>query len=306
MLIEFIEENKLDQNFINTANNYFIPLAESLVEKQKLHLDKVTANKHSSHSKESKTFFVGINGCQGSGKSTLVAFLAEYLKQNYQLSVAVLSLDDFYLSKAERNVLADSVHALFKTRGVPGTHDVTLLTKTLNDLKRNQKLNISLPRFNKAQDDPFPKKYWPEMQTPVDMVLFEGWCWGIPAQPSNDLILPVNSLESKQDQQLIWRSKVIEVLRTDYQPLYQLMDTWIMLKAPNFSCVYQWRLEQEHKLAQNLDGKGRDNVMSDEQVANFIQYYQRLTEYGIKVLPNNVELLFELDEQRRVIASRGL
>ena len=306
MLLEFIKENQLDRRFINTAKDYFIPLAESLIKKQKLHVDKVTANKYSGHNKESKTFLVGINGCQGSGKSTLVAFLAKYLKQNYQLSVAVLSLDDFYLSKAERNVLADSVHPLFKTRGVPGTHDVTLLAKTLNDLKSNQKLNISLPRFNKAQDDLFPKKYWPEMQTPVDMLLFEGWCWGVPAQPSNDLTLQVNALESEQDQQLIWRSKVNEVLRTDYQPLYQLMDTWLMLKAPNFSCVYQWRLEQEHKLAQNLDGRGRDNVMSDEQVSSFIQYYQRLTEYSLKVLPNNVEILFELDEQRRVVTSFGL
>ena len=118
--------------------------------------------------------------------------------------------------------------------------------------------------------------------------------------------MPVNAFESKHDQQLIWRSKVNEVLRTDYQPLYQLMDTWIMLKAPNFSCVYQWRLEQEHKLAQNLDGKGRDNVMSDEQVASFIQHYQRLTEYGLEVLPNEVDILFKLDNQRKIIVSKGL
>jgi len=306
MLVEFIEEYQLDNSFISTAKNYYIPLTENLVKKQKLHLDKVTANKGGSHNNESKPFFVGINGCQGSGKSTLVAFLAKYLKQNYQLSVAVLSLDDFYLSKAERNLLADNVHPLFKTRGVPGTHDVTLLAKTLNDLKSNQKLNISLPRFNKAQDDPFPKKHWAEMQTPVHMVLFEGWCWGIPAQLSSDLILPVNAFESKHDQQLIWRSKVNEVLRTDYQPLYKLMDTWVMLESPSFSCVYQWRLEQELKLVQKRDGRGSDNVMSDEQVASFIQHYQRLTEYGLEVLPNEVDILFKLDNQRKIFASKGL
>ena len=36
----------------------------------------------------------------------------------------VLSIDDFYLSKAKRKRLAASVHPLLAIRGVPGTHDV--------------------------------------------------------------------------------------------------------------------------------------------------------------------------------------
>jgi len=308
MLSEFIKEKSLDHSFIKTAKDYFIPLAEKLAKNQKQHFNLA---KTSSYSEHSKTYFVGINGCQGSGKSTLVDFLAKYLEQNHHVCVAVLSLDDFYLSRSERNKLAMNVHPLFKTRGVPGTHDTTLLTKTLSDLKNNRNSGVSLPRFNKAKDEIFPSKYWPVVDTAVDIVLFEGWCWGVPAQQIDDLALSVNELESKQDQQLIWRTKVNNILLTDYQPLYKLMDTWIMLKAPSFECVYQWRLEQEHKLSDShLDRPPHndcsDNIMSDEQVAMFILYYQRLTEYGLEVLPSEVDLLFELDNQRKIIVSKGL
>ena len=43
---------------------------------------------------------VGISGCQGSGKSTLVQLMAHVLCEVHDVSVAVLSLDDFYLPKA--------------------------------------------------------------------------------------------------------------------------------------------------------------------------------------------------------------
>src|SRR5689334_18588644 len=65
----------------------------------------------------------GVCGSQGLGKSTLARVLKEALLEAHGLSVAVLSLDDLYLSSAERARLARDVHPLLKTRGVPGTHD---------------------------------------------------------------------------------------------------------------------------------------------------------------------------------------
>ena len=72
-----------------------------------------------------------------------------------------------------------------------------------------------------------------------------------------------------------------------------------MLAAPSFDCVYRWRLEQEHKLALSSSG-GRGAVMSDTEVARFIQHYQRLTEHCLATLPNAVDYLYNLNERREI------
>ncbi|NOU04542.1 MAG: adenylyl-sulfate kinase, partial [Novosphingobium sp.] len=61
-------------------------------------------------------FVLGICGAQGSGKSTLAAALAQRLAAQ-GLRAATLSLDDLYLTRAERQALARDVHPLFATRG---------------------------------------------------------------------------------------------------------------------------------------------------------------------------------------------
>lgn len=69
---------------------------------------------------------VGINGSQGSGKTTLCRFLEVLLRESHGLNAATLSLDDLDLTRSERALLAATVHPLIATRGVPGTHDVAL------------------------------------------------------------------------------------------------------------------------------------------------------------------------------------
>ncbi|MCP4994757.1 MAG: hypothetical protein GY934_13400, partial [Gammaproteobacteria bacterium] len=64
---------------------------------------------------------LGINGAQGSGKSTLAAIVCLLLNERHGLHSASLSLDDLYLTRAERQTMATKVHPLFTTRGVPGT-----------------------------------------------------------------------------------------------------------------------------------------------------------------------------------------
>ncbi len=299
MLSNFITKHSLTHGFSDTVNKFYIPLAQKLAEGY-LQLEK----------QPKSTFFVGINGCQGSGKSTLAEFLALYLQEQFNLSVLVLSLDDFYLDKQHRQQLAQQYHPLFNTRGVPGTHDVKLLKTVLTRLKNLNKAQqpVAVPQFNKALDRPYPQQNWSTVTSGVDIVLFEGWCWGVPPQREDDLTLPINNLEAQCDQQGIWRRQVNYSLQHYYQPLYAMMDTWVMLKAPNFDVVYQWRLEQEQKLAKAyLARKGESNcIMSPEQVYEFIQYFQRLTEHSFKALPDKVNILFKLDASRDIIASRGI
>ena len=88
-----------------------------------------------------------------------------------------------------------------------------------------------------------------------------------------------------------------------------MVDIWIMLKAPSFDCVYQWRLEQEKKLRNSLSNSssGADNnkIMDDSGVKRFIQHYQRITEHLLDTLPEKVDILFELDENRKVLNTKS-
>ncbi len=268
----------------------YIDLAERLVQQKKA---------------RNGTYFVGLNGSQGSGKSTLAQFLVQYINEHHHLDAVVLSLDDFYLTRYQREQRAKEIHPLFRVRGVPGTHDTNLIMQTFRRLTQNH-CSVLLPRFDKATDNPFPEKDWPEVKTPVDIIIMEGWCWGVPHQPEADLIQPVNDLEREQDPQGIWRRNVNHYLIRDYEPLYHSMHYWVMLKAPSFSCVYRWRLQQEQQLALQLklqpDHSLPLQLMSKAQIKQFIQYFQRLTEYALKVMPGLCDETYILDDQRNIIS----
>jgi D-glycerate 3-kinase len=243
-------------------------------------------------------FTVGICGAQGSGKSTLTAVVARRL-QDRGLSVAVLSLDDLYLTRAERARLAAEVHPLFATRGVPGTHDVTLGLQVLEGLKANGE--VALPSFDKAADDRRPPADWPCAQAPVDVILFEGWCVGARPQPSADLAQPLNALERDEDPQGVWRTHVNDALAGPYQVLFGRLDLFVLLQAPSFEVVLDWRREQERKLRRRLarDGADASNAMGDEAVARFIAHYERITRWILAEAPGRADIVVRLDAQRR-------
>ena len=233
---------------------------------------------------------IGINSAQGSGKSTLCKLLALLLQQGFNKSVAVLSLDDFYLTREQRSELAQSIHPLLQTRGVPGTHDVTLAIATLESLKNG--LPVSLPRFDKSQDDRASETTWPFIQHPVDIILFEGWCVAALPQTALQLVRPVNSLEAQQDAEGIWRQYVNTKLAGEYQSLFALLDVLLMLKVPSFDKVYDWRALQESKLQQGMDS---------EQLHYFIMHYERLTRYMLDEMPQRADRVLQIGDDHQII-----
>ncbi len=246
---------------------------------------------------------IGINGSQGSGKSTLAALLKTLFGTRHDLRAIDLSIDDFYLPQAQRQLLARQEHPLLATRGVPGTHDIPLMRRTLDALTSDQ-ASVPIPRFDKASDDRVREDRWPQESAPMDMVIVEGWCLGTPPESEQALQAPINLLEANEDPDGHWRHYVNRQISEQYQAAYDQIDVWIMLKAPSFDCVYQWRLEQERKLAERVapdsDNKG---VMSPEQLARFIEHYQRLTTHTLWSLPEQVHFLFELDAERNIRAA---
>ena len=185
---------------------------------------------------------VGIAGPQGCGKSTTVIALRQLLKSG-GLRVAVLSLDDLYLTHAARVALAAQVHPLLVTRGVPGTHDVALGLDLLDALVAGR--DVRLPRFDKAADTRLDPSGWDAVKGPVDIVLFEGWCVGTAPQDPASLIEPVNGLERDEDSGAVWRGWVNAVLAGPYQDLFARLNLRIQFRAPDFETVILWRIEQE-------------------------------------------------------------
>jgi D-glycerate 3-kinase len=283
MISTFINKNKLSEDFIKIAEGHFIPLAE-----------EIRAHQMGARS----TYFVGINGSQGCGKSTLSEFLKDYLTETYAMNVVVMSLDDFYFSRVERQIIAADVHPLFATRGVPGTHNMSLAKTVLKALK--DQLPTTIPRFNKATDDPHPNSAWTKVSSAIDVVIFEGWCWGVEPQTFEQLKQPVNTFEATEDMNSDWRNHANLQLSLYYQPLYSLMNKWVMLKAPSFADVYAWRLEQEQKLSAVTDDLDKSGVMNEKQILHFIQHYQRLTEHALNTMPNSCDHLFKLNSNREI------
>ncbi|MCC7464188.1 MAG: kinase [Gammaproteobacteria bacterium] len=231
-----------------------------------------------------RPWIVGLCGPQGSGKSTLAVSL-QHLIEARGARAAVLSLDDLYLTRAGRALLARRVHPLLATRGVPGTHDVALGRELIERL--HSATTVALPVFDKGRDDRLPQGAWRSVPAPVDVLLFEGWCVGARPQEAAALIEPINALERSEDPQGIWRRYVNAALAGEYQQLFAQLDQLIMLSATGFEQVYAWRFEQERKLRGRLQAAGADAsaTMDEVQLARFVQLFERLTRHMLAEMP---------------------
>lgn len=288
VISEFIQRHALPVDYSSVAQTWFIPVIDSILECK---------------AASDMPLVIGVNGSQGSGKSTLADLVVCILEHVHGLSALSLSIDDFYLTRIEREQLADTIHPLLATRGVPGTHDTKLACRTLEWLKTYTR-HVAVPRFDKSCDDRFPEDDWSMITQPADVIILEGWCVGSVAQEDRALTRAVNKLESEEDADGIWRTFVNLQLRDVYPKLFSFVDIWIMLQAPSFECVFEWRLEQEQKLRTLLAEQGKADsataLMSPEDIARFIQHYQRITEHTLKTLPGAVHFLFELDGNREI------
>lgn len=279
-LAEFLTAERLPPSYGRTVETVALPLA------RRIEADAAQA---------AGGLAVGVCGAQASGKSTLTAVVRRLLEQR-GLKVALFSLDDIYLTRAERQVLAREVHPLLAVRGVPGTHDVAWGEALLTDLRRPGE--TVLPAFDKASDD---RKSGAAFAGPADVVLFEGWCVGARPQDPAALAEPVNELEREQDPHGVWRTYANQALAGPYQDLFSRLDLLVMLQAPGFDVVLDWRIEQERKLRERLAREGGDasRVMSDDQVETFIRHYERLTRWILEEMPRRADIVVRLDRQRR-------
>lgn len=236
-----------------------------------------------------------IAGLQGSGKSTLAAQMAAMAKAQ-NLSVAVLSLDDFYLTHAQRQTLAQQVHPLLAMRGPPGTHDTALACSILDALCDAD--TVALPRFDKLSDDRLPEAQWPRVDRRLDLVIFEGWCLKTPAESAGALKQPINALERDEDPDGRWRHWCNQALERDYPALWRRLDTLWFLQGPGFEVVPDWRWQQERSLQRTDSSKPS---MTRPEIDRFVQLFERVSRQALRTLPAIAQRTVHLDAQRRPI-----
>ncbi len=250
------------------------------------------------YKKKGNTLFLGLSGGQGSGKTTVVKILKIILKKFFKREIHISSIDDFYKTLRERNKMSYTTHSLFKTRGVPGTHDTDLIKKLFYFTRRKKFRKIKLPKFDKSIDDRLKKKYWFNMKKKPEIVILEGWCVGAKPQSNSLIKKPINILEKYEDRDLIWRKFVNEKLKKEYKKIFAMIDYYIFMKIPNFNMVFKWRLLQENKLKKK--SQSRKKIMSFDEIKRFIMFYQRITLQMIKDLSKSASVVMLLNKNHKI------
>ena len=247
-----------------------------------------------------KPLIIGLAGGQGSGKTTISSILTLILKKYFKLNVFKVSIDDFYKTRKDRKLLSKNKHPLLMTRGVPGTHDVDLMLKFFKKVKSKNFKNLTVPKFNKAIDDRCNKNLWYKLKFKPDVIIFEGWCVGAKAQTNKELKKPINSLERVYDQGIKWRLHVNNQLKTKYKALFKQLDGLLYLKAKNFNLLKEWRLKQERKLWIQTKIKKNLKIMSSEDIINFMQTYQRITQQMFKDALKSSSIIMNLNRNHQI------
>lgn len=247
-------------------------------------LDILLPKIQSLHQTSARPIILGITGLQGSGKSTWASNIVRMLTSEHNLNTITISLDDLYKTHddliAQRN--KDPENKLYRTRGQPGTHDEQLAAQFFTHLKEYRgDGELRIPSFDKSrfngEGDRVPKEEWPVINTPPDVVVFEGWCVGF--RPLSDSAieekhqlalahkLPVNTPANHKVRHLLEVNRSLERYCDAFMGP-QHFDFMVHIDTDDLRNVYKWRLEQEHKL---IAAKGTG--MNDDEVAAFIDGY---------------------------------
>ena len=237
---------------------------------------------------------VGVSGMQGIGKSTLCAQLVEdFTHQGF--NVLSISIDDFYLTRAEQQSLADQnpENPLLQQRGYPGTHDLSLgvnVLQALLSLKAGETAQI--PVYDKSayqgKGDRLPEAQWKNIEGPIDLILFEGWMSGfVPALNEAQLNPALATINKKL---------------AEYSSWWSLVDRWVFLDPMQDELVVDWRVEAEEKMkAQGKAGMTTAEIRAyAEKFVQAYELYLPIFRDHLKSLDDEQSLILRIQKDRSV------
>ena len=283
--------NAMQKKFIDSIQNDFFKLTNKKLSKKQIE-KKILPIFFFIYNSKRKKFL--ISGSQGIGKTTILEILNRNFHKFFGKKILSLSLDDFYYDKALRIILSKTIHPLLMTRGVPGTHNTK---KILNVIKKFNKSEypIKIPIFNKLKD--LSRKKQRIVNKKTDIIILEGWCCGSPPINKKYLHKNINYLEKRFDKKLTWRNYYNNKLKNEYSELFKKFDKLIYFNAPNFSHVSSWRLKQEKNMKITKNSK---QGMDKKEIAEFIQHYEKVTKWMMKVLPTKADLTIYINTNQNI------
>lgn len=272
---------QLSAHLSETLWNLWLPLATWLAEQRRAH---------------KRPWVQGILGGQGTGKTTLGAILTLVLEALGYKTLS-LSLDDLYKTYSDRQRLREADPRIL-WRGPPGTHDVDLGIQTLDALcQTGPKQPIAIPRFDKSLHNGAGDRTVPTLINGADIVLFEGWFVGVrPVEPSifEQSIAPITTDSDRAF------ARDMNAKLHDYLPLWERLDSLIVLQPVDYRLSQQWRKQAE----QHMQAEGKPG-MSDAEIDAFVEYFWKALhpELLIKPLtttPGRADLVIEIQVDHSV------
>ncbi|MHC5596408.1 MAG: glycerate kinase [Nostoc sp.] len=236
----------------------------------------------------SRPMIQGILGVQGTGKTTMSKVLSLIL-HHLGYHTLSLSLDDLYKTYSDRLVLIQQDPRLI-WRGPPGTHDIDLGLNVLDQIRQSQS-PVMVPRFDKSAYRGAGDRTTAEMVTGIDIILFEGWFVGVrPIAPDvfHTAPLPIITDEDRAF------ARDINLRLHDYLPLWERLDSLILLYPTDYRYSLEWRKQAE----QQMIAAGKSG-MNDAEIEQFVNYFWRSLHPELFVNPlvkdvTTVDLVIEI------------
>ena len=242
----------------------------------------------SRYQKKQSPFIQGILGGQGTGKTTtckVISLILSHLKYR----TLSLSIDDLYKTYQARLILQQQDPRLI-WRGPPGTHDVDLGLNLLDNILQRQ-TTVTVPRFDKSLHSGAGDRINSQTVENIDIVLFEGWFVGV--HPINSAVFNAPPLPIITEADKKFAKDMNEKLH-HYLPLWQRLDSLIVLYPKDYRLSLEWRKQAENQ----MKARGKTG-MNDLQIEEFVNYFWKALHPELFIKPliksPSVDLIIEIN-----------
>ena len=231
---------------------------------------------------------IGISALPGTGKSTLGNWL-EYISLKFNLKIAVISIDDFYLPSKEME-LAINKNPWNVSRGFPGTHSIDLMSEKLKKWKLDGNLNV--PVFDKSLRNGLgDRSHWRELSP--DLLIIEGWFLGVKPLSTESNNSEFIDLSISHDESSYRR--IIQSNLKNYLDIWNQIDEIWHLKPEKFEFMNLWKSNQEREMF-----KKKGSALKDKRLKDFLRMLNvSLPKKSFDFIDSDVLIL--INQERKLI-----